>query len=47
MRPHGQTGYVRTDPTRGRFGMYLPPMVEALGLAEVEHNQKNNRTRAI
>jgi len=28
---------------RGRFGMYLPPLLEALGLAEVEHNAKNNR----
>ena len=32
---------------RGRFGMYLPPLLEALGLAEVEHNLKNNRMRAI
>jgi hypothetical protein len=32
---------------RGRFGMYLPPILEALGLAEVEHNPKNNRMRAI
>jgi hypothetical protein len=32
---------------RGRFGMYLPPLMEALGLAEVEHNAKNNRMRAI
>ncbi|MDB5036116.1 MAG: hypothetical protein JWQ98_3357 [Chlorobi bacterium] len=31
---------------RGRFGMYLPPLMEALGLAEVEHNPKNNRMRA-
>jgi len=31
---------------RGRFGMYLPPLLEALGLAEVEHNPKNNRMRA-
>jgi hypothetical protein len=31
---------------RGRFGMYLPPLLEALGLAEVEHNPKNNRIRA-
>lgn len=31
---------------RGRFGMYLPPLLEALGLAEVEHNAKNNRMRA-
>jgi uncharacterized protein DUF6855 len=31
---------------RGRFGMYLPPVLETLGLAEVEHNAKNNRMRA-
>lgn len=32
---------------RGRFGMYLPPLMERLGLAEVEHGPKNNRMRAI
>jgi hypothetical protein len=32
---------------RGRFGMYLPPLLERLGLAEVEHNPRNNRMRAI
>ena len=32
---------------RGRFGMYVPPVLEALGLAEVEHNSKNNRMRAV
>lgn len=32
---------------RGRFGMYVPPVMEALGLAEVEHNPKNNRMRAV
>lgn len=31
---------------RGRFGMYIPPLMEALGLAEVEHNPRNNRMRA-
>jgi len=31
---------------RGRFGAYLPPLLEALGLAELEHNPKNNRVRA-
>ena len=31
---------------RGRFGVYLPPLLEALGLAELEHNPKNNRVRA-
>jgi hypothetical protein len=32
---------------RGRFGSYLPPVMEALGLAEVEHGARNNRMRAI
>ena len=32
---------------RGRFGMYLPPLLEALGLAELTHDAKNNRMRAI
>jgi hypothetical protein len=32
---------------RGRFGMYLPPLMEVLGRAEVEHNPRNNRMRAI
>ncbi|MFN0248324.1 MAG: DUF6855 family protein [Kofleriaceae bacterium] len=32
---------------RGRFAMYVPPVLEALGLAEVEHNAKNNRMRAV
>jgi len=32
---------------RGRFGMYVPPVLEALGLAEVEHNPKQNRMRAL
>ena len=31
---------------RGRFGMYLPPLLEELGLAEVEHNPRGNRMRA-
>jgi hypothetical protein len=33
--------------SRGRFGMYVPPLMEALGLTEVRHNPKNNRMRAI
>ena len=32
---------------RGRFGMYIPPLLEHLGLAEVEHNARNNNMRAI
>ena len=31
---------------RGRFGVYMPPLLEALGLAEVTHDAKNNRMRA-
>jgi hypothetical protein len=31
---------------RGRFGMYIPPLMEALGLAELEHNPRHNRMRA-
>lgn len=36
-----RTGY------RGRFGMYLPPLLEALGLAEVTHDPRNNSMRGI
>jgi hypothetical protein len=32
---------------RGRFGMYLPPLLEALGLAELTHDARNNRMRVI
>jgi len=32
---------------RGRFGNYVPPVLEALGTAEVEHNARGNRMRAI
>ena len=32
---------------RGRFASYVPPVLEALGLADVEHNARNNRMRAI
>ena len=31
---------------RGRFGMYIPPLMEALGFAEVTHEAKNNKMRA-
>jgi hypothetical protein len=31
---------------RGRFGVYVPPLMEALGLCELEHNPKSNRIRA-
>ena len=32
---------------RGRFGMYLPPLLEALGLVELTHDKRGNRVRAI
>ncbi len=32
---------------KGRFGMYLPPLLELLGLAEVTHNPKGNKMRAL
>ena len=32
---------------RGRFGMYMPPLLEALGLAELTHEARNNRMRAL
>ena len=31
---------------RGRFGVYVPPLMEALGLAELTHDAKNNSMRA-
>ncbi|MGA2642348.1 MAG: DUF6855 family protein, partial [Spirochaetia bacterium] len=32
---------------RGRFANYVPPVMEVLKLAEVEHNPKNNRMKAL
>jgi hypothetical protein len=32
---------------RGRFANYVPPVMEALGLAELEHQPRNNRMRAL
>jgi hypothetical protein len=32
---------------RGRFAMYVPPLLEHLGLIELEHNPRNNRARAL
>ena len=32
---------------RGRFGMSVPPRMEALGLAELTHEKRNNRMRAV
>ncbi len=31
---------------RGRFAMYIPPLLELLGLVELEHQPRNNRIRA-
>ncbi|HEY4219486.1 MAG TPA: hypothetical protein VGM67_20260 [Gemmatimonadaceae bacterium] len=32
---------------RGRFGVYVPPLMEELGLCELEHEAKGNRMRAL
>jgi len=32
---------------RGRFGMYLPPLLEAMGLVELTHEKRGNRVRAL
>lgn len=39
--------YGQKKGLRGRFGVYLPPLLEALGLVELEHNARNNRMRAL
>ena len=39
--------YGQRNGYRGRFGMYLPPLLEALGLAELTHDARNNSMRAI
>jgi hypothetical protein len=31
---------------RGRFAVYVPPLMESLGMCDLEHNPKNNRMRA-
>ena len=38
--------YGRKKGLRGRFGMYIPPLMEKLGLAEVTHDAKGNKMRA-
>jgi hypothetical protein len=38
--------YGQKKGLRGRFGVYVPPLMEALGLCELEHNAKNIRMRA-
>ena len=39
--------YGQKKGLRGRFANYVPPVMETLGLAEVEHNARNNRMRAV
>jgi hypothetical protein len=39
--------YGQRNGYRGRFGMYLPPLLEALGRAELTHEARNNQIRAI
>jgi len=39
--------YGQRNGYRGRFGMYLPPLLEALGLAELTHDARNNSMRGI
>ncbi len=39
--------YGLTKGLRGRFATYVPPVLEALGLAEVEHKPRGNRMRAL
>lgn len=38
--------YGQKKGLRGRLAMYVPPLLEALGKVELEHNAKNNRVRA-
>ena len=46
VEPRGRL-YGLKKGLRGRFAMYVPPLMEALGLAELEHNPRNNRMRSI
>ncbi len=32
---------------RGRFGMYIPPLMEKLGLAQVTHEARGNKMRGL
>jgi hypothetical protein len=38
--------YGQKKGLRGRFGLYMPPLLEALGKAEVTHEARNNKMRA-
>jgi hypothetical protein len=39
--------YGLDEGLRGRFAVYVPPVLEYLGMAELEHNQGVNRMRAV
>jgi hypothetical protein len=39
--------YGQRNGYRGRFGMYLPPLLEHLGLAELTHEPRSNSMRGI
>lgn len=39
--------YGITNGFRGRFASFIPPILESMGLAEVEHNVNNNRMRSL
>ena len=39
--------YGLKEGLRGRFAMYIPPLMEALDLAQLEHNPRNNRMRVV
>ena len=43
---NGGSGTRLKKGLRGRFAMYVPPLPEALGLAELGHDPRNDRTRA-
>ena len=44
--PNGGWYGLKKKGPRGRFGMYIPPLMEKLGLAEVTHEAKGNKMRA-
>jgi hypothetical protein len=46
LRAHGGWYGLRKG-YRGRFGMYVPPLLEELGLGELTHEARNNRMRAL
>ena len=39
--------YGQRNGYRGRFGMYMPPLLEELGLVELTHDPRNNSVRAL